>query len=325
MIGKDDKMIYKLKQNRVWRTYLGGAHIDVFLGNKTSEITNFPEDWTASAVSAFNPGRKGITEGLGMTENGIPVTEILNGEMPILLKLLDSAERLVIQVHPTVPFAIKNFGVNHGKTECWYFLESDPDAYVYIGFKKGINREAWKRVFDEQDIDKMLSMLHRIPVKKGDCIFVEGGMPHAIGAGCFMIELQEPSDLMAIPERKTPSGRELSNIKLHGGLGFEKMFDMFIYKGYSKEEILNKCYCKSRVITDGTEEIIGKDKTDLFTMLKASNNAVIKPSRPNTVAIVTDGEGYMNGTEVKKGDRLLLVNETSVSVTGNGISVITCF
>ncbi len=53
----------------------------------------------------------------------------------------------------------------------------------------------------------ILSFLHRIPVAPGDFVFVDGGVPHAIGAGCFMVELQEPSDLMVVAERFTPSGR----------------------------------------------------------------------------------------------------------------------
>ena len=63
----------------------------------------------------------------------------------------------------------------------------------------------------------MLSCLHKVPVKPGELWFVDGGIPHAIGAGCFMIELKEPSDLMVIPERQTPSGRKLSDVKLHCG------------------------------------------------------------------------------------------------------------
>ena len=86
----------------------------------------------------------------------------------------------------------------------------------------------------------MLNALHRFELKKGDFIFVEGGVPHAIGAGCFMAELQEPTDLMVIPERITPSGVELSDVKLHCGLGFEKMFDCFIYNGYDRETIQEK-------------------------------------------------------------------------------------
>ena len=77
----------------------------------------------------------------------------------------------------------------------------------------------------------MLSLLNKVSVKKGDCIFVNGGEPHAIGAGCFMVEAQEPSDLMGVVEKHTVSGRELCDLKMHGGIGYENMLKMFTYQG----------------------------------------------------------------------------------------------
>ena len=91
------------------------------------------------------------------------------------------------------------------------------------------DREYWKHLFDVQDIEGMLECMHHFPVKRGDLIYVAGGVPHAIGAGCFLAEIQEPTELMVIPERVTPSGVRLAEEKLHGGLGFEKMFDCFEY------------------------------------------------------------------------------------------------
>ncbi|MBD9010365.1 MAG: mannose-6-phosphate isomerase, partial [Clostridiales bacterium] len=93
-------MLYKLKENRVYRTYIGGRHIDEFFGKRNPENGFYPEDWTASTVKAFNPGREDIDEGEGKTGEGISVKELVNGEMTCLVKLLDSDERLVIQVHP---------------------------------------------------------------------------------------------------------------------------------------------------------------------------------------------------------------------------------
>ena len=65
---------------------------------------------------------------------------------------------------------------------------------IYLGFKRGVTRERWKELFDKQDLDGMLDSLERFDVKAGDTILIEGGMPHAIGAGCFLVEIQEPTD-----------------------------------------------------------------------------------------------------------------------------------
>ena len=67
------------------------------------------------------------------------------GALPILVKLLDSDERLVVQAHPTVPCAKRLFHSPVGKPECWHFLPGTaPDACVYLGFKPGITRAAWE-------------------------------------------------------------------------------------------------------------------------------------------------------------------------------------
>ena len=137
-------MIYQLGPNRVRRTYLGGGRIDAFTGFSPADDGALrPEDWMASTVSAFNGAEEIEGEGLGRLSGGRLVKDVI-GSMPILVKLLDSDERLVIQAHPTVPFAKARLNSAVGKTECWYFLPGTaPDACVYLGFKPGITREKW--------------------------------------------------------------------------------------------------------------------------------------------------------------------------------------
>jgi len=209
-------MIYKLLPNRVRRTYLGGNRINAFEGTLVEAC---PEDWTASVTFAVNSDNIIENEGIGKTVDGELITDIVgNDEYPLLVKLLDSNERLVIQAHPTVEFSKAHLNCSYGKTECWYFLDCDEDACVYAGFKKDVTRKMWEDVFDSQDAPLMLSYLHKIPVHRGDFLFIQGGLPHAIGKGCFMVELQEPSDLMVVAERETPSGRRLPDGKIFGGL-----------------------------------------------------------------------------------------------------------
>ena len=317
-------MLYKLKENRVYRTYLGGKHIDKFYGRTECSDGYFPEDWTASVVSAFNPGRESIIEGIGITDDGRSVKDLVNGEMKCLVKLLDSAERLVIQVHPTVDFAEKYFHSKFGKTECWYFLECAPSAHVYLGFKEGITRDNWTTAVNNQNTELMLSMLHKVPVKSGDCIFVAGGVPHAIGEGCFMIEVQEPSDLMGVVEKKTPSGKIIADVKLHGGIGFDNMLNMFNYIGSSFDNILNQYKHIPSEIREGTYEIIGGKTTDKFSIHCIENGGSFTPARKNGVIIITDGTGVINKVNVKKGDRLFFNSNDTLNVTGENIKAIIC-
>ena len=124
-------MIAKLKPNRVRRTYLGGDRIDAFTGFAPPEDGALrPEDWMASTTTAFNGTTEIEGEGLGQIADGRFVRDVV-GDLPILVKLLDADERLVIQAHPTVPFARARMNSPVGKTECWYFLPGTaPDACV---------------------------------------------------------------------------------------------------------------------------------------------------------------------------------------------------
>lgn len=330
-------MIYALKDNRVYRSYAGGGRIDRLVG-KTGPA-HCPEDWIASTVRACNPGREAITEGLSHVSGGglfrdlvaaDPVgmlgqrsIAIYGEQMPILVKFLDSDERLVIQAHPTIPFAREHFRSPFGKTECWYILEADAGAHVYLGFREGVTRETWKELFQKQDVEGMLQCLHRLPAQRGDCFLVPGGVPHAIGSGMLMIELQEPTDLMVIPERKTPSGVELDERKLHGGLGFERMFDCFVYEGLPDAEVVQRLL--PRPVETGTcrTQIVGEPYTSRFVMEKIAVNRTVslRACDCGLVAVVTRGEGMMIGRgecSVKQGDRLFIpADEGPLELQGN--------
>ena len=314
-------MIANIQSNRVRRTYLGGRRIDAFCGvaADVSDGVPRPEDWLASTTQAFNGTFEIEGEGLGRLADGRFVKDAA-GSSPVLVKLLDSDERLVIQAHPTVPCAKRLFGSSVGKTECWYFLPGTaPDACVYLGFKPGVTRQMWREAFEAQE--GLLDMLHRIPVKVGDFVFVDGGVPHAIGGGCFMVELQEPSDLMVVAERFTPSGRRIPDAKMHGGIGWEKMFDVYEYEGRSFEEV---CARYVRTADSLDECICGPDLTDKFTMWRLCGGREVRLGGAMTVVVVTDGEGAVNGIQVKRGDRLVVVDEAEISAAGS-ISAIVCF
>jgi mannose-6-phosphate isomerase len=321
-------MIYKLLPTRVFRAYHGGRNLDEWEKKTTPQGTRFPEDWLDSVTIANNPGRDVPLEGLSQTEDGRYLRDIIEsdkkrmlgdaGQMALLFKLLDTDERLVIQAHPTVPFAKEHFHSNYGKTECWYVLGDG--GSVYLGFREGITKEYWTELFKSQDVDAMLECLHRFEVKKGQMIFVDGGVPHAIGAGCFLAELQEPTDLMVIPERVTPAGVALSDQKLHGGLGFEKMMDCFVYQGASREKTLQK-YIHVPV-SDGERltAIVDETITDKFKLskLEVDGEYHLELSAYG-VLLVVSGVLHVNGVEVQKNDRVFVpFSDRDLTIRGKG-------
>ena len=314
----------KLDRAGAWRTYSGGSLIDRLHGIEGSKDTNFPEEWIMSTVRARNSCREDIVEGLSMISGSSTSLAELADKRPeelfgerhikrfgknlgVLVKLIDAAERLTIQVHPTRSKAKELFNSEFGKTECWHILGgreiNGEKPCIYLGFKEGVAREHWKDVFDRQDIPAMLDCLHRFEVKKGDTFLVKGGVPHAIGAGCFLIEVQEPTDYTIRTERITPKGLQVADFMCHQGLGFDKMFDCFTYEGLSKEATKD-LFC----ISKRGKSIIGYDNTEMFALEMTELDGIETFESGNVFSgiYVLEGEGTLNGDTLKPGSQYFI-------------------
>ena len=112
-------------------------------------------------------------------------------EFPLLIKFIDARQDLSIQVHPTDEIAQRQ-GKRRGKTEMWYALESAPGAQLYNGLKQQITPDAYKQMVEN---DTITDALARYEVQEGDVFFIPAGRIHAIGAGCFVAEIQQTSDV----------------------------------------------------------------------------------------------------------------------------------
>ena len=113
-----------------------------------------------------------------------------NGDLPILVKLIDAREALSVQVHPDDAYAAK-MG-QRGKTELWHILDAAPGAGIYLGVKEEIDREEFRRHISENTVEQIL---RRIPVRAGESYYIPAGTLHAIGAGCLIYEVQQSSNL----------------------------------------------------------------------------------------------------------------------------------
>ena len=112
-------------------------------------------------------------------------------EFPWLIKFIDAHQDLSIQVHPDDETARRQ-GKPRGKTEMWYCLESAPGAHLFSGLKKKITPEEYKEMVEHDTITEALSSYE---VHEGDVFFIPAGRIHAIGAGCFLTEIQQTSDV----------------------------------------------------------------------------------------------------------------------------------
>lgn len=328
-----------LKEERAWRTYLGGRELDRFLKKESPQDSHFPELWMFSETQARNAGREDIVEGLSRTIDNPDITlKKLIGDAPekmlgakhvaqwgatmgVLFKIIDSQERLTVQVHPNVEKAKKLFHSQFGKTECWHILETrsdlDESAHIYLGFKEGITREEWIEAFNRQDVDKMLQMLHKIPVKKGDTFLVKGGVPHAIGAGCMLLEIQEPTDYTIRVEKTTPSGFAIDDFMCHQGLGFEKMFECFEYQGMTFDQLISKYRIlpKKDVSYPNCVHIVDYSDTSCFRLGKmcVKTEVSLQKSDVFRCLFVQSGKGELRGKtyrrKIKAGDQLFIPAE----------------
>lgn len=153
-----------------------------------------------------------------------------------MTKLLDAGERLPVHLHPDRAFAERMLGSPFGKTEAWLVLRvQGDDPRVWLGFRDDVERDQLVRWVDEQDTAALLDALQSIPVAPGDAVLVPAGLPHAIGDGVFLAELQEPTDYSILLEWDgfSVDGRRDG----HLGLGFDVALDAVDRSGRSQADV----------------------------------------------------------------------------------------
>lgn len=224
-----DRPLVKLPPNQPSRFYRGGAAIAAFR-NTPDVIADRPEDWIASTVSVFGDVQSGLTvlpDGRTLRDaiRGAPGewlgsahAEAFGADPVLLVKLLDAGERLPVHCHPPDDFARAYCHSAHGKTEAWIILGTEgEDATVYVGFAQEVSPATLARWVAEQDT-ALIDTLVPIQVHVGDVVFVPAGVPHALGAGVFVVELQQPTDLSLLLEWQ----RFVTDPQdAHLGLGFD--------------------------------------------------------------------------------------------------------
>jgi mannose-6-phosphate isomerase len=113
------------------------------------------------------------------------------GDLPLLLKNLFTSERLSVQVHPDDAYA-RAHGLPHGKSECWYVLDAEPDSTIALGLLRHVSKDELRAAALDGSIEQLMDWK---PVRSGDCFFVPPGTIHAIGAGISLLEFQQNIDL----------------------------------------------------------------------------------------------------------------------------------
>ena len=177
-------------------------------GNKLLSFKGLPacdesigESWELSAM----PGRESVVA--TGEDSGLTLTQLVNrhgadlvgedvyrrygNQFPLLIKFIDAKRDLSIQVHPDDEMAHRLHGCE-GKNEMWYILQADSGAIIRTGFNRNLSPEEFDRRLDDGSI---LDVINQTESQPGDVFFIPAGQIHTIGAGNFLVEIQQSSDI----------------------------------------------------------------------------------------------------------------------------------
>ncbi len=193
-------MLYPLTFEPIYKDYIWGG---VRFGQAFSRQLPFAhnaESWdlscrsTEMSVVSQGPckGQKlgDLIESDKIAYLGTRLADIKN--FPLLQKLIDANDNLSVQVHPTDSYAQEKDNCPYGKTEMWYILEAPENGSLIAGLAPGVTKEDFVKAIEDNKVEECLG---RVPVKKGDVVYIPCGLVHAITKGIMLLEIQQNSDL----------------------------------------------------------------------------------------------------------------------------------
>jgi mannose-6-phosphate isomerase len=181
-------------KERVW----GGREIERLFEKKLPPDAPIGESWEISDrpgdASVIANGPLAGKNLRWLMENNArellgPAKPANENRFPLLIKILDARDKLSLQVHPPAARAAELGG--EPKTEMWFIAAAAPGAELYVGLKRGVTRAEFEKKIQDGSV---ADCFHRIPVGRGDSMFLPSGRVHAIGAGLVIFEIQQNSD-----------------------------------------------------------------------------------------------------------------------------------
>ena len=183
-------------KEKIW----GGEKLKNVLNKKTDK-SNVGESWEISDVQGDTSiVSNGALEGKSLSELIVEFKEELVGEkvyrqfknkFPLLIKFIDAAQPLSIQLHPNDKLAKERHN-SFGKAEMWYIMQADPGSGLIVGFKKEVSKAEYLENLKNKTLTEILNFE---PVKEGDVYFIPTGRVHAIKEGVLLAEIQQTSDI----------------------------------------------------------------------------------------------------------------------------------
>lgn len=188
-------MLYPLKFDNIYIEKIwGGRDFELFRNNLPEG--SIGETWD---VSCYPDGISAIINGKYAGTDLKTLIETLQGQLvgddmptdtlPVMLRLVNPRDKLSIQVHPTDAYA-RSKGMESGKTEAWYVMETFENPFLYIG-TQGCNEQEFKESIISGDVERYMK---RYDVKKGDVFLLQSGAVHAMGSDLIVVEIGQNSN-----------------------------------------------------------------------------------------------------------------------------------
>lgn len=324
----------RLAANQPHRFYRGGAAIAHFRGTSFAD-DHVPEDWVGSTTSILGEAPSGLSvlpDGRLLRDAVAADPEAFLGpdhaaafgaDPAVLVKLLDAGERLPVHCHPDREFARERLGSPYGKSEAWLILAG---GTLHLGFRDDVDTETLRGWFDTQDAAAMLAASNELAVAPGDCVFVPAGMPHAIGEGVFMVEVQEPSDLGVMLEWQgfvDPGSATM-------GLEVETAFGAVRQSAVSREEIAGwtRRSDDAPELRPGARAVVPPEAGRFFgaEWLRPEPATELEPGWSILVAVAGSGVLATEGGELEltRGDTVLVPHAAGAGELIGAVEAIRC-
>lgn len=274
--------------------------------NKTADFDKLGESWE---LTVRDEGKSIIANGEYANQYLCDVIE-WEGSFPLLIKFIDSGDKLSVQVHPDDDILDEN-GTPLGKTEMWYIISAEKDAHIIYGLNDGITKSQFEERVLANDYD---SCLKRVDVHSGDCFFIPAGQVHAIGKGILLAEIQQNSDTTYRLYDYGRIGKDGKTRELH----IEDALK--VTRIYSEDEI--KAIQYSEGYSDNC--LANCDKFSCFKY-RIKDDSPLSISTGNTFSALIFIEGCCelihNGTTypAKGGDTYYIPEDMNVEIRGNAL------
>ena len=325
----------RLPANQPDRFYRGGAAIAELRGTPEREFG--PEDWVASCTTLHGEPELGLSvlpDGLllrdavaGHADNWLGAAHLarFGADPALLVKLLDAGQRLPVHCHPSDSFAAAHFGSRYGKTEAWIVVGAGggPESTVHIGFTDEVAEGTVAGWVARQDSAAMLGALNPVTVRAGDTVFVPAGVPHAIGTGVFIVELQQPTDLSVTLEWKGFLDAEAGG---HLGAGFETALRCVDRSGWGGDR-LGTLVRHQDDTGAPVRDLFGTDAARFFRAERVRGGAELAPSYAVLVALSGTGvlhTEHAGDVPVSRGDTFVLPHAAGAATVSGDLVAVRC-